>query len=175
MDKKVLADITVPTDTRVNGPPCPTCGIPRFFKTKGYEKRCAHKDCKACSNSKKLGGKGVAYDAHGTKLCSDCRSRPRDHNTLCQECSTKQLRENYLQRYRFARYGVSKEWFEHHFTGRCEICNTHITERTAHIDHDHETQKVRGILCGLCNKGLGQFKDSLERLKAAMAYLEKHQ
>lgn len=81
---------------------------------------------------------------------------------------------SYFQKYRFSKYGVTKEWFYARFTGECEICTSKITERSAHIDHDHATNKARGLLCGLCNKGLGQFKDSTARLNAALIYLERN-
>ncbi len=38
-------------------------------------------------------------------------------------------------------------------------------------DHDHETSKMRGLLCIACNNGLGQFKDNIELLKRAIEYL----
>jgi ribosomal protein S27AE len=40
------------------------------------------------------------------------------------------------------------------------------------VDHCHKTKKVRGLLCLNCNQALGKMKDSPERLKAAIAYLE---
>jgi hypothetical protein len=56
----------------------------------------------------------------------------------------------------------------------CAICNKHITaiRRRMNIDHDHETNKVRGILCTGCNTGLGHLGDNVEGLKKAIAYLE---
>jgi len=56
----------------------------------------------------------------------------------------------------------------------CAICNKHITaiRRRMNIDHDHETNKVRGILCTGCNTGLGHLGDNVAGLKKAIAYLE---
>lgn len=56
---------------------------------------------------------------------------------------------------------------------QCAICKIDIP-KTAHIDHDHETKKLRGLLCRNCNPGLGQFKDNPAILDAAAAYLRKH-
>lgn len=43
------------------------------------------------------------------------------------------------------------------------------------IDHNHQTGKVRGLLCANCNNGLGFFMDNIENLKEAIRYLENDQ
>ena len=52
--------------------------------------------------------------------------------------------------------------------GVCAICRDAPPE---HIDHDHDSGAIRGVLCGPCNMGLGLFKDDPTRLGAAIAYL----
>jgi hypothetical protein len=53
--------------------------------------------------------------------------------------------------------------------GKCMICRTADAE---HVDHDHKTGRVRGILCFNCNGGLGQFKDRWEMMARAITYLK---
>jgi hypothetical protein len=58
----------------------------------------------------------------------------------------------------------------------CDICEVELTnDRTLTgrcIDHDHDTDKVRGVLCKNCNTGLGMFKDSALVLTKAIKYLQ---
>lgn len=64
--------------------------------------------------------------------------------------------------------------------GVCKLCgsqatvpysNTNSTIRALSVDHDHGTGKIRGILCGNCNLGLGYFRDKIELLEKAIQYL----
>lgn len=59
--------------------------------------------------------------------------------------------------------------------GACAICTevSHGDVFSWHVDHDHQSGHVRGILCMLCNLLLGKAKDRPEVLRAAADYLEK--
>lgn len=59
----------------------------------------------------------------------------------------------------------------------CPICKkSSIPFVTANlvIDHDHDTRNARDWICDSCNTGLGRFKDSIELMREAIKYLEKH-
>lgn len=74
-------------------------------------------------------------------------------------------------------YGMTVDDYNSMFAaqdGRCAICGTHASGASLCIDHDHGTGDVRELLCGLCNKGLGSFKDDPARLKRAVDYLLRH-
>ena len=54
--------------------------------------------------------------------------------------------------------------------GRCLVCGA-TPSKPLHVDHDHETGAVRGLLCGFCNSVLGLALESPEILRRAQIYL----
>jgi hypothetical protein len=80
------------------------------------------------------------------------------------------------------RYGMTDEQFQQLLErqgGCCAICGTNDPSgghgNNFHVDHDHSTGAIRGLLCHHCNHGLGKFKDSPELLHKAMSYLSSFQ
>lgn len=82
-------------------------------------------------------------------------------------------------------YGISLDDYNHMLVkqnGVCAICRK--AETVIHpaskrvkpltIDHDHETRKVRGLVCHACNSVLGYVKDSPLVLRSAADYLERY-
>lgn len=76
-----------------------------------------------------------------------------------------------------ARLDLSDQDFAEIDRGRasatCGICSRPLDGRGT-LDHDHETGRVRGLLCRQCNSGLGMFGESIDRLQYAIAYLGAH-
>ena len=64
---------------------------------------------------------------------------------------------------------------------KCAICLTEDPRghgqknKRFHVDHDHATGEVRGLLCHDCNVGLGHFKDRTDIMKDAIHYLDRHE
>lgn len=76
-------------------------------------------------------------------------------------------------------YGISEDEYVNLFEsqgGLCAICrNPHRgTGKYLHVDHNHLTEDVRGLLCGYCNSTLAYARDSEENLLAALNYLRLH-
>jgi hypothetical protein len=73
-------------------------------------------------------------------------------------------------------YGITEtEWQKMYDAqkGVCAICGCHQRFQKLAVDHNHKTKKVRGLLCMRCNRGLGWFFDSQQRLQAAADYLKR--
>lgn len=128
----------------------------------------------------------------GMRYCPDCDTDkplaefPRNRNdstgsaSYCKPCHNARgrevrqrlhggSREYHLRR----RYGIGQAEFEGLLLaqrGECAICGVPDPE---HVDHDHATGAVRGVLCFNCNGGLGQFKDNIVTMRTAITYLEE--
>jgi hypothetical protein len=75
------------------------------------------------------------------------------------------------------RYGLTPEEFEAMLAahdGRCALCRTDESRGQGdwHVDHDHVTGQVRGLLCASCNLGIGHLKDDPALLRKAAIYIE---
>jgi Recombination endonuclease VII len=74
-------------------------------------------------------------------------------------------------------YGITPDQYQALLTaqgGGCAICGAAPGKRRLHVDHDHATGTVRGVLCGGCNMGIGRFGDDTRLLANAAAYLERN-
>ena len=80
-------------------------------------------------------------------------------------------REGHLRR----KYGLRIRDFETLLIaqlGMCAICGRYERQKL-HVDHDHGTNRVRGLLCGKCNKAIGLLDDDPRRVRSAESYLRQ--
>jgi hypothetical protein len=74
------------------------------------------------------------------------------------------------------KYGLTRNGYREIFNlqnGKCAICGVdlEILGTNTHVDHDHASGNIRGLLCASCNLGLGYFEDK-SKLRSAIRYLE---
>lgn len=130
-------------------------------------------------------------------LCSICRVNPRlsltgkSTSAYCKECANaRSLARNQKDLAHFRemqsrgrlkyRYGLSLDQRKEMFVaqgGKCLICGLELSLvpkalNMAAVDHNHQTDFVRALLCRGCNTGIGAMRDSPETLRAAADYLE---
>jgi hypothetical protein len=123
------------------------------------------------------------------RRCPDCErvqpltAFPRSgsgRGTYCKPCHNARGKQSVASRggsrhyHLTRRYGISATEVDALIEaqgGVCLICEERPAE---HVDHDHATGAVRGILCFGCNGGLGQFRDRVDIMRNAIEYLEGH-
>lgn len=94
------------------------------------------------------------------------KARSDGLQTYCSTCQDA----NQIQH----KYGLSHETYLlmlQKQNGVCAICGQPPGQRALSVDHNHETGKVRGLLCASCNQGVGNFRDSIVLLRKAETYL----
>ena len=161
-----------------------TCESPILARgaCRAHYKR-AHRsgDLSVLAPAKPPGSPRVTFVVDGFKSCSACGQSKsvddfhRDESHLTGYRSSCRTCEKHMKMARI--YGLSQAQYEAMYDQQgalCAICRCPEGEAGAkgfHVDHDHETGQVRGLLCSRCNTGIGHFGDDPERLIAASAYL----
>lgn len=134
--------------------------------------------CKKCDSTKPL---SEFYVARKDKL-----PNPSAYNYECKSCAKERVRARHLMNPNRTKhndlmrmYGISLEEHNQMFeeqNGLCYLCNKPGDGRWKKlcVDHDHETGKVRKLLCRSCNTALGQVGDNIELLTKMIEYLSNH-
>jgi Recombination endonuclease VII len=136
-------------------------------------KRLFNEDEKWCPKC----GQWLSLDAFDNNKAS--LSGKQDYCRLCHSPMVDRSYENVILRKRNITPVIYLSLWEKQ-DKKCAICSESIIPRTvkqktkdgAVLDHDHATEKVRGLLCSTCNQGLGSFKDSIFNLEKAITYLK---
>lgn len=167
--------------------------LARKLSTEGF------KLCPRCSETKPL----VAFYPHGgtrdgrSGWCIECHKAASRARKAANREQAKEYNAAYRARpgvkeelsakhrmWQLRRYGLTPEEYDKLLAeqgGVCAICGLpeYVIDRRKgkprclSVDHDHVTLKVRGLLCGRCNRTIGHFEDNPAVLARAAAYLQK--
>ena len=89
--------------------------------------------------------------------------------------SAQKLGRGSATRYLLRKYGITQADYNALLAkqkGGCAICGRKPSARISlHVDHDHRTKRIRGLLCFRCNNAIGDFGDNPELIRHAAAYL----
>lgn len=136
-----------------------------------------YKYCKACGGFKPIAEFHLQNKVNGQRQanCIAChqeitvawkKANPDRERAISRRSTLKSL------------YGITDAEYDRLLEsqgGRCAICRglPYGRGKRLHVDHNHETKMVRGLLCTGCNAGLGRFKDQPAVLRRAADYLER--
>lgn len=109
------------------------------------------------------------------------RRKNSHHSREYREANRDRIRQQARVR-QLAKYGLTVEEYEKMLLaqqGKCLICQKEPDSKNTKsgvlaVDHCHNSEKVRGLLCDLCNKALGLLADDTNRLSRAIKYLEEN-
>jgi len=146
------------------------------------------KDCKVCCNQRASQYGKRYYQKNKQKIAAKAKTFREENPEVMRERYDRHKEKhpmgNRTAQWKY-RYGISLDEVQTKFEsqgGRCACCEEEIPHYTEfkgknhlfHIDHNHDTGKIRGLLCTKCNTGLGLFNEDIDLIKSAIAYLEKY-
>lgn len=163
-------------------------------------KKCVRQQSQEKDRQTKENNKYLIFPPDYTWTCSLCgktkpivkfaldKSKSRGHRNQCKRCAGSTRKKKYEVRDREDRYrtgtlqkfGLTLEQRDEMFASQnfcCAICKE-TNPRSKHgrwyIDHCHQTDKIRGLLCNPCNAALGMIRESLSTLESMRDYILKH-
>ena len=125
--------------------------------------------CPSCDTVKPVAAFGVRSGGRTGRVsyCYPCFNRIKEESRQRVHGGS---RNYHLQR----RYGITAADADAMLEAQDGLCAVCRERPAAHVDHDHLTGTVRGMLCFLCNQGLGNFRDRADVMEAAIAYVRAH-
>lgn len=117
------------------------------------------------------------YAAHKEAICARRRAKWGDHHRARNRAYVRKNKERVAEYHAAFRYKITREQLRAlraEFPA-CAICGGDNNGAALVIDHDHQSGDVRGLLCKLCNWGIGHFRENQALLYKAAMYLARYQ
>lgn len=124
----------------------------------------------------------VERDQMSPEQLESVREADRKYARLYRENNREAHRESSresVRRWRYKKFNFTVEDYDRMVIkqgDRCACCDCLKPEDMLYwcVDHDHVTNRVRGLICNNCNGGIGFLGDSVEGVRKALTYLERH-
>lgn len=144
---------------------CPYCKVNALSVTPSGKIR---KRCDGCLKKSKVKAAREYRDRVSAGVCVYCTTeKAAEGRIYCSGCHLRVLEG------RYGKYGF-QAWHVEVYGKACNICEQPFDADTVfNVDHCHESNSFRGLLCGACNSGLGRFKDNPDILLKAVRYLNQ--
>jgi hypothetical protein len=142
--------------------------------------------CKDCGEPKPVADMFYVNKTRPMGQCRDCRRVARrawylTHTDAAKGYSAKWKaanRSRWRDAMRKSRHGIAYGTYDTMLAaqhGGCATCGAPPpVDKALHVDHDHDTGRIRSLLCDRCNRGLGFFLDQPVLLERAAHYLRWH-
>jgi hypothetical protein len=156
---------------------CKTCGVAKSlddFYSNPTGRDGTRPECRACTKAWRKGW----YTENREREIQRVLAWQREHPDLLaarmeafRAAGKKKVsdRKSHLKR----KYGLTLDEFDRLLEAQGGVCVICGREGVDHVDHDHNTGRVRGILCFQCNVAIGLLEDDVDRIAAAIAYLDR--
>ncbi len=111
------------------------------------------------------------------KQLEEWRQKNNIRNKRYRENNLEKLRQYHRNNHLSKSYNITQEVYiglVKKQKNRCSICKEIQVKNQFHVDHNHKTGKVRGLLCGKCNRGIGMLREDIRILENAIAYLQSY-
>jgi hypothetical protein len=150
--------------------------MPHKFARRLLTRRFCSQQCRDRGRVRDLDVKRAVDREYGNQNKDSRAARSKAWREANPERQQAHSRRHHLWR----KFGMTLEDYDQMLAsqnGRCAICATTDTAPWScfTVDHDHKTGAVRALLCQKCNTSIGHAGDDVERLRKAVAYLERFQ
>lgn len=164
VQRRLFGTAAKPIETGAYDRICTTCGVSKRLAEFPKNSKCSEGRTRVC------------------KLCTNSKSREWLSEVGKNDPEFLQRRFESQEKEKARKYKITVEDLRNmreQAKGLCSVCNLPPTlngksSMSLHIDHCHETGRVRGLLCARCNLTLGRAEDDPELLRKLASYLERH-